>query len=143
MAGRSFGTTSLVAASQLGHVEVVYRLLAARADPHQTLHNGTTARQLTERALAKLREEAAPSSVEDGGEGEPAVPSEQGGPASPAEMVDDALDAVTASLGELSPDPGISNVVSNVAATMDGLPLAARLQKVVHMLEAAERRPKE
>ncbi len=43
VAGRAYGTTSLVAASQHGHVHVVQHLLAGGADPHKALNDGSTA----------------------------------------------------------------------------------------------------
>eukprot|EP00962_Isochrysis_galbana_P025220 scaffold7741_cov114-Isochrysis_galbana.AAC.4 len=136
VAGRAYGTTSLIAAAQLGHVEVVQRLLAARADPHQTTHDGSTARQLTERALTALRE-APHGNGKATAEGEPPPPAERGGPPSAAGGTDTALAAVTASLAALS-----AAATGSSAPAIDGLPLATWLQKVIHMLEAAERLPK-
>ena len=45
MAGRAYGTTSLVAAAQHGHEDVVRALLVGGADPHKTLNDGSTALQ--------------------------------------------------------------------------------------------------
>jgi ankyrin repeat protein len=136
VAGRAYGTTALIAAAQLGHVEVVERLLAARADPHQATHDGSTARQLTERALAALRE-AMHGNGEATGEREPLPSAEQGGPPPAGEGAETALAAVTASLAALS-----ATAAASSGSAVDGMPLAARLQKAIHMLEAAERLPK-
>lgn len=43
VAGRAYGTTSLVAAAQQGHADVVALLLRGRADPFKTLNDGATA----------------------------------------------------------------------------------------------------
>ena len=45
VAGRAYGTTSLVAAAQHGHEDVVRILLEGGADPHKTLNDGSTALQ--------------------------------------------------------------------------------------------------
>ena len=43
VAGRAYGTTSLVAAAQHGHGEVVQLLLDGRANPNRQLNDGSTA----------------------------------------------------------------------------------------------------